>query len=162
MIPSEHIADAHKLTADGELDLFELTPAAGGATLRFKADNDMVWRGNTYYGLPLQFSEDAATAEKPSTMPKLVVGTPDTDLSLFKPLINDGSLDGCVVLRYHILLQNVLDGASIYELYTYRGKRVEGYTRATVSLQLASFSDSMSFSMPYRQYLPPDFPAVQI
>lgn len=161
-IPATHITDAHKLAADGQLDLFALTPASGGATLRFKADNDLTWRSNTYYGLPMQFSSDASTVDKPADMPKLILGQQNIDLSMFKPLINDGSLDGCVVVRYHVLLTNALANANIFEMYTYRGKRVEGYNRSVVTLQLASLSDSLNFSLPYRQYLPPDFPAVEI
>jgi phage-related protein len=161
-IPQEHIQDAHKLTADGRLDLFALTPATGGGTLHFKADNDLTWRGELYHGLPLIFSSNGTTAEKPSDMPKLIIGEENTDLSLFKPLINDGHLEGCIILRYHVLLQNALDDSSLYELYTYRCKRVEGYNRASVSMQLASLSDSLNFALPVRQYLPPEFPTVQI
>jgi phage-related protein len=161
-IPAEHIADAHKLTADGALDLFELTPAGSGATLRFKQDNDVTWRSNLYHGLPMQFTTDGSSTDKAADLPKLVIGQANIDLSLFKPLIYDGSLDGCVVVRYHLLLTNLLNNSSIYELYTYRGKQVQSYNRSVVTLQLASLSDSLNFSLPYRQYLPPDFPAVNI
>lgn len=162
VIPDSHIEDAHKLQADGQLDLFELVPADGSGTIRFKADNTVTWRSNTYHGLPLQFTSDGHSVDRGAESPKLVIGQPNIDLSLFKPLINDGALDGCVVTRYHILLENMLNNSSIYELFVYRGKRVESYNRSMVSLQLASLSDSLSFALPYRQYLPPDYPTVQI
>ncbi len=161
-IPAEHIADAHKLTADGSLDLFALTPSNGSGVLRFKADNDVTWRGQTYHGLPVQFSSDGFSADRGAEQPKLTIGQTNIDLSLFKPLINDGALDGCVVVRYRVLLTHVLSNASIYEMFTYRGRRVESYNRSMVTLQLASLSDSLSFSLPYRQYVTPDFPAVNI
>lgn len=161
-IPASHIDDAHKLTADGVVELFQLTPASGSGTLRFKADNDVTWRGNSYVGLPMQFTTNGVSVERGADMPKLVVGQPNSDLSLFKPLINDGTLDGCVLIRYRVLLQHILSNASIFEFYTYRGKRVESYDRTMVTIQLASLSDSLGFSLPVRQYLPPDFPTVQI
>lgn len=161
-VPFEHIVDAHKLTADGDIDLFELSPASGSGVLRFKADNDVNWRGNLYAGLPLQFATDGTSTDKGSDLPKMIIGQPNIDLSLFKPLIFDGGLDGATIVRYSLLLTNLINNASIYERKFYRVKRVEGYDRTSVTLQLASLSDSLAFSLPFRQYIPPDFPSVQL
>lgn len=160
-IPTEHIVDAHKLDADGALDLFELTPSSGSGTIRFKDGNDFTWRGNLYTGVPLAFSGDEISSER-SSLPRLVIGQENVDLSIFKPLIFDGSLDGAIVTRIHILLDNLINNRLIREVFLYRVKRLENYNVVQVTMQLASLSDSLGFAMPYRGYYPPAFPAVQI
>lgn len=161
-IPVEQIRDSHKLQADGLVDLFELTPALGSGVIRFKNDSDVTWRGNLYTGLPCQLSGEKNSAETGPTMPKLQIGQPNIDLSQFKGLIYDGSLDNAVITRITILLDDMLNNRLIRTTRVYRVKRVEGYSRSQINLQLASVSDSLGFSLPYRKYNPPAFPAVQM
>lgn len=161
-IPLEHIKDSHQLLSDGRVDLFELTPSGGTGVVRFKNDNDVTWRGNTYTGLPVAMSGEKKSADTGLSMPKLQLGQPNIDLSQFKPLVYDGYLDNAVIIRITVLLDNLINNRLIREINTYRVKRVEQYSRSQISLQLATLSDSMGFSLPYRQYLPPAFPSVQM
>lgn len=162
-IPAEHIADAHSLSADGEIELFELTPNDGSGVIRFKTDNTVTWLTHEYTGgLPLQMTGEKKTSDSGLSMPKLVIGQPDFSIAIFKPLIYDGFLDNAVILKYTVLRDNLINNRSIFEVRTYRVKRVEEYSRSKVSLQLATLSDSLGFSMPYRTYTPPAFPSVQM
>lgn len=161
-IPVEHIVDSHKLVADGRVDLYELTPAGGTGTIRFKPDNDVNWRGNDYTGLPCQMTGEKKNSDVGLSMPKLQIGQNNIDISLFKPLIYDGYLDNAVVLKLTLLLDDLRNNRLIRQVSTYRVKRVEQYSRTSLTLQLATLSDSLGFSMPYRQYLPPDFRSVQM
>lgn len=161
-IPAEHIADSHKLVADGRIDLYELTPSGGTGTIYFKADNDTPWRGKDYEGVPLGMSGEKKSIDTGLTMPKLTIGNGAIDLSPFKPLVHDGYLDNAIILRQTLLLDNLLNNRNIAERQMYRVKRVEQYSRTRIILQLATISDSLGFSMPYRQYLPPAFPSVQM
>lgn len=161
-IPQSQIDDAHKLTADGEIDLFELTPSTGTGVLHFKSDNEVTWQGNVYYGLPLQFSGDTKSTQGASSQPRLTIGQENIDISIFKPLIFDGTLDGATITRVHILLDDLINNRLVRTLHYYRVRRVESYSRTSVTLQLASLSDSLGFSMPFRQYLPPAFKAVTL
>lgn len=161
-IPLEHIKDSHKLLADGRVDLFELTPAGGTGVIRFKNDNDVTWRGNLYTGLPCTMTGERKNADTGISMPKLQLGQPNIDLSQFKALVYDGYLDNAIIVKMTLLLDNLLNNRLIRELATYRVKRVEQYSRSQISLQLATLSDSLGFSLPYRQYLPPAYPSVQM
>lgn len=161
-IPIEHIKDSHKLLADGRVDLFELTPSGGTGVVRFKNDNDVTWRGQLYRGLPCSMTGEKRTADTGLSMPRLQIGQPNIDLSEFKPLVFDGYLDNAIVVKQTVLLDNLLNNRLIRELSTYRVKRVEQYSRSQISLQLATLSDSLGFSLPYRQFLPPGFPSVQM
>ena len=161
-IPSDHITDSHELIGDARIDLYELTPSGGTGTIYFKADNDQEWRGHTYEGMPLGLSGEKKTSDRGLTMPKLTIGNGVIDLSPFKPLVHDGYLDNAIIFRRHMLLDNLLANRAIFEGTMYRVKRVEEYSRVRIVLQLATLSDSLGFSMPYRQYLPPAFPSVQM
>jgi phage-related protein len=161
-IPVEHVADAHKLNADGFIELFELVPADGSGTVRFKADADATWRSNAYAGLPLLFSGENRSAQGGAPQPRLAIGQQNIDLSAFKPLVYDGGLDAAIVIKIEILLDDMKNNRLIRRQTFYRVRRIESYSRSQINLVLASLSDSLGFSMPFRQYYPPSFPAVQI
>ena len=162
IIPLEHIQDSHKLLADGRVDLFELTPSGGTGVIRFKSDNDVTWRGQTFTGIPLSVNGEKQDATGGLSMPKMTLGQDNIDLSPFKGLVYDGYLDNAIILRQTVLLDNLVNNRLIREMMTYRVKRVEQYSRTVIMLQLATLSDSLGFSLPYRQYLPPAYPSVQM
>lgn len=159
-VPASHIVDAHQLTADGIIELYEVVPATGSGTFRFKNDNDVTWRSNLYLGLPVVFTGDQLTADNGYTPPKITIGAPNLDLSMFKPLINDGSLDGGTLTRLRVLLTDVLANNLIRETTVYEIRQVISYTRTQLQLQLALPSDGMGFTLPNRKYTSPDFPTV--
>lgn len=161
-IPTEHIEDSHSLLAEGRVELFSLTPSGGTGTVNFKPDNTVTWRGTEFAGLPLSLTGEKRSADQGHSMPKLTIGQPDIDLSLFKPMIYDGWLDGAIVVRQTVLTDNLINNINIKEVRTYRVKRVEHYSRTQIIMQLATLSDSLGFMMPYRQYLPPAFPSVKM
>jgi phage-related protein len=160
-IPAEHIQDAHKLEADAEIDLFELTPNDGTGTIYFKGDNNADWQGHTYEGLPIAMTGFKKSTDGSSLLPKLTIGDGTVDLSPFKPLVYDGYLEGGTVKHIVILLDNLLNNRLIRHERSYRVKRVPQYNRLKIELQLATASDSLGFTLPYRAYFPPAFPAVQ-
>lgn len=161
-IPVEHIVDSHQLTADGMVELFELTPSTGTGVIRFKDGNDQTYRSNLYTGVPLKLTGEKKTSDSGLSMPQLEIGADDIDLSMFKPLVFDGSLDNAVLIKIRILLDNMVNNRLIREVYTYRVKRVIGYNRVRINLQLATLSDSLGYKLPYRTYVPPAFPSVQM
>lgn len=161
-IPLQHIQDSHKLTADGRVELFELTPAGGSGTIRFKNDNDVTWMGDLYRGLPLALTGEKKNSDVGLSMPKLQIGQPNIDLSEFKGLIQDGYLDNAVIIKTTVLLDNLINNRLIRETQPYRVKRIEQYSRSQITMQLATLSDSLGFSLPYRTYNPPAFPSVQM
>lgn len=159
-IPIEHIQDAQKLTADAEIDLFEMTPSGTTAVIYFKADNDVTWQGHTYEGLPISFAGYKKSSDGSAIMPKLTIGDGSVDLSPFKPLVYDGNLDGATIKHHKVLLDNITNNRNIKETAIYRVKRVPSYNRLVIELQLATASDALGFTLPFRQYFPPAFPAV--
>jgi phage-related protein len=160
-VPKEHVVDALSLTADGEVELFEITPIGGG-TVYLKNDNDVTWQGHVYEGVPILFSGYGKSASGSSMSPRLAIGDTETDLNALKPLVFDGWLDGASIRYVRILLANLLANRLIFEEMSFRVKRVEEYHRLSITLQLATSSDALGFTLPHRQYHPPSFPSVAI
>lgn len=161
-IPVEHIKDSHQLVADGIVELFELTPSAGSGTVYFKNDSSVTYRGKVYEGVPMSLDGEKKSSDNGLTMPKLTIGQENINLSAFKPLAFDGFLDNAVIVKYTLLIDNLINNRLIRETQTYRVKRLETNSRSKLVMQLATLSDALGFSMPYRQYLPPAFPSVQM
>lgn len=158
-IPASHIADAQLLEADAIIELFTLTPTVGG-TIYFKPGADATWQGQTYTGLPVTLTGVKKSADSNTQQPRLSIGTPDIDMSLFKPLVFDGYVDGATLVYMRVLLAHLLSNTNIKETKTYRVKRIEAYSRSQIVLGLSTSSDAMQFTIPNLQYYPPDFPAV--
>ncbi|WP_037500756.1 hypothetical protein [Sphingomonas jaspsi] len=157
--PIEHIQDAHKLVADAEIDLFELTPIGGG-TVYFKNENEVTWQGNLYEGLPVSFDGIKRSSQGTALAPKMNIGDGTVDLSPFKPLVFDGWLDDATVRHIMVLREHVEADVPIFQERFYRVKRLEEYHRMWIAMQLATASDALGFTLPHRQYHPPAFPAV--
>ena len=160
-LPQEHIDDAHKLDADGKVELFSLSPSAG-STVHFKDDNDVTFQSIFYKGLPVQLSGEKASSDGGWQHPKMIIGQPDIDISAFKALLFDGYVDNAVVVRTTVLRTHLEADTNVKYERVYRVKRVEEYGRTKITLQLATLSDSLGFMMPHRLYIPPAFPSVRI
>lgn len=159
--PPEQIADAHKLQADAEIFLYELTPNVGG-TIYFKSDNPIDWRGNTYEGIPLQFTGSSRTTEVGTGRPTLAIGDTNLDLGPFKPLLFDGYADGALIIRRRVLLDALLANLNqSYDEY-YKVRQTSDYGRSSITFELARSADSLDFSFPFHQYYAPDFPSVMV
>lgn len=160
-LPVSHITDALKLEgADGIIDLYELMPTSGG-TVRFKSDNSMSWLGVTYEGLPMTFSGDEQDMEK-TPEPQLRIGQEDADLLALKGLVFDGHLESATIIRKRVLLDDLLNNRDIKHVSYYRVKRVSEYSRTSINLTLSGYSSATKQTIPFRQYIPPAFPWVDV
>lgn len=159
VMPATHIDDAMKLEADGIVDLFELQPMIGG-TIYFKPDNNVTWQGDAYVGIPMSLTGLNKSVDRVADQPRLVIGNEDIDLSIFKPLLFDGGLEGGTLVHRRVLLAHVIADTNISQDMVYRIKRPESYSRSKITIALSSASDAMNFTLPNKQYYPPAFPAV--
>lgn len=159
-IPISHVEDALKLSADGIIPLFELTPITGG-TIYFTPDSPVTWQTREYEGLPCAVTGEEQSTEKSPT-PRMTIGAENMDLLPFKGLINDGHLDGGLLVRKEVLLDDILNNRNIFKRTVWRIKRPDNYSRTKISLVLATYSTAHNQTVPFRQYLPPDFPWVDL
>lgn len=159
--PITHVQDAHKLIADGKVDLFQIMPVSGG-TLYLKGDADFTYLGVKYEGIPIGITGEKFSADVSTPTPRMVIGQDNLDLLPFKGLMHDGYLDGARVVRYRVLLDDMLKQLNSKQISYFRVKRVENYSRSKISLLLSTMSGALSQTFPFRQYTPPAFPWVDI
>lgn len=160
-LPQNHVEDSLKLQgADGRVHLYELSPLSGG-TIYFKPDNPLTWQGHLYEGLPCAITGDEISTEKSPT-PRMTIGQENLDLLPFKGLIHDGYLEGATLVRKIVLLDDLINDRNIKRTSYFRVKRVESYSRSSISIVLATFSGAVNQTLPFRQYLPPNFPWVDL
>lgn len=157
--PVSHITDALTLQgADAKIALFELSPTSGG-TIYFTPDNEQTWLGRTYEAIPCSLTGEEFDLEK-TPEPQLRIGQENLDLLPFKGLVFDGHLEGATLVRKEVLLDNLLNNRDIKQTSYFRVKRVGEYSRIAISLILSSYSSATRQTVPFRQYLPPEFPYV--
>jgi phage-related protein len=159
-LPVSHVEDALKLQADGKIHLFELSPLSGG-TIYFKSDNEVTWQGHTYEAIPCALTGEEFKTEGTPT-PKFTIGQEDVDLLQFKGLVNDGHLDGATLVRKIVLLDDIINNRNVKQTAYFRVKRIDEYSRTKIAVTLASFSAALSQTLPFRQYVPPAYPWVDI
>jgi len=160
-LPQSHIEDSLKLVSDGKVKLYQIYPLSGG-TLYLKSDVDFTYLGNKYEGIPISITGEKFSADTSTPTPRMSIGQENLDLLPFKGLINDGYLDGAKIIRYKVLLSDMLNQVNAKEISTFRVKRVESYSRTKISLMLSTLSGATNQSYPFRQYTPPAFPWVEI
>lgn len=160
MLPPEHVADSLKLQADGRVDLFRLEPLTGGVIL-FTSDSDVTWQGELYEGIPMAFTGEEFDLEK-APNPELSIGQENVDLLPFKGLINDGYLEGGTLVRHRVLVDDIKNNRNVKQTSYFRIKRVSEYSRRSIRIILSSYSQAHNQTIPFRQYVPPAFPWVDL
>lgn len=158
--PVTHVDEALKLEADAEVPLFQLYPLSGG-TIYFKPDNTLTWQTHEYEGLPCSLTGEEKDTNK-TPMPRLQIGQEDLDLLAFKGLVHAGNLDGATLVRHVVLLDDLINDINVKKTTYFRIKQVEHYSRTNISAVLATFSGAINQTVPFRQYIPPDFPWVDL
>lgn len=156
--PIEHKDDAHQLTGDGRVELFEITPVSGGV-IRLKANNDVTWQGNLWEGVGVFLSQVERNADDKTSRPKLTLANPD---AVYSPIVQQGLLDNATVSRYTVLKSHIDSNTNIYEKNTWRARLVPSMNRRVITLELRDQTDGQFFKLPGRMFAPPDFPLVSL
>ena len=150
--------DRVKLSAEGVVNLFRFD-MRNGDTLFLKADNNADWQGNTYEQTAILLIGVKKSSDGELSRPTLTVANPK---GIFSQYITQGVLEKSIVTRYRVLYNNLLTNSNIFEQNTWYISRVLNVSQANVSCELRNPIDGPNFQTPFRQYLPPDFPAVSI
>ncbi len=160
-IPLSQIEDAHKLEADGRVALYEIAPVAGGIVY-LKSGVEFTYLGNEYESVPVALSGEKWAADNSTPTPRLTIGQPVLDLLPLKGLVFDGYLEGAKITKHLVLLDDMLNQRPYKRTTVYKVKQVENYTRTRIILVLSNFAGAINQSYPFRQFVPPDFPWVQL
>jgi phage-related protein len=159
-VPLSHIEESQKLTADAQIDLYEITLKNLPVVFRFKNNNTVVWRANEYEGLACQLTGDTRLADGEESRASLRVMNP---YGVFNMPALVGDLDLATVVRKRILLQHLESNANIFEQRMwYVGRISELISGQSITMELRNMTEGPSFQIPVRMYIPPEFPLVSL
>lgn len=156
--PEEHVADAHKLTADAKVKLFHFI-LTNGSHLYLKANNDATWQGHTWEGVGIKLGENSNSSGDDVSRPQLVIANPAGAFSYF---IVSKAIDRATVLVLEVLKQHLENDQAVYKQKTWMVSRTVLVNRSSVTLELRNQLDGPNLIVPARSYMPPEFPTVSI
>jgi phage-related protein len=159
-IPESHLAEGQKLTADAEVDLFQLTLVSSPTIFRFKNDNTVVWQGLTWEGMGCSITGDKRSANEEEGRPTLRVINPE---GLFNKPAMDGLLDRAILIRKRVLGAHITANTNIFQQRMWYVERVkELISGQMLGLELRAMTDLPNVQIPYRVFMPPEFPTVSL
>lgn len=158
LTPASHREDAQKLTGDGLVDLFEITTTLN-AVIRLKANDTVSWHGVEWEGIGVKLSETGRSSDDETKRPKLEIANYD---GLFSAAVASGHLDNALVKRYRVLREDLLSNNLVYQLASWRVRRVTLVNKERVQLELRDQLDGQFFQLPGRMFIPPEFPQVSL
>ncbi|MES0134515.1 hypothetical protein NKJ88_06065 [Mesorhizobium sp. M0016] len=158
--PVSHLAEAQKLTADAQVDLYTIKLRNEDTFFRFKEGETKTWQGNPYEGVAVKISGDTRTADGEESKPQLVVMNP---LGVFNLAAKRGDLDLAFVTRKRVLLVNLEADANIFEQRMWQIGRVpQLISGQSITFELKNLTEGANFQIPVRIYMPPEFPTVSL
>jgi len=157
--PVSHVIDAHKLAADGIVELFQII-LNDGTNLFLKSDNAVTWQGKTWEGVAIKLSGFSNSADPTSaSRPQLVVGNP---LGVFSSFVTAGKVNKAQILRLRVLLSDITADNNVYAQHSWQIFRVVSMTRVQITFELRTQLDGPNGLTPGRLFLPPEFPTVSL
>ena len=159
-VPQSHADEAMKLTADAEVDLYQLTIPQAGVTFRFKNNNTVTWQGFTWEGIACQLGGESYTSDDQEARPVLSLVNPD---GIFNEPVMDKLLYKATLIRKRVLLAHLEANANIFvqrQWFVERPKEL--ISGQLVSLELRSMIEGPNFFLPARMFIPPEFPTVSL
>lgn len=158
--PESHVSEAHKLTADGLVDLFEITLQTVPVVLRYKNENSVTWQGNLYEGIAIRLAGDRRSADEEEARPTLTMMNP---IGIFNPYVRAGYFDLATVVRKRVLRQHLEADVNLYEQRMWFVSRPrELIANQGLTLEMRNMSEGPNFFLPVRQFIPPEFPSVTL
>lgn len=154
--PVEHVVDAHKLTSDAEVHLWEII-LRDNTRAYLRNGPSVTWQGKLYENLPIMCSGDETTSEDKSSRPSLKIFNPK---KIFGPWAHQGKFELATVIRRTVLGTHLQSDTNISQTKVWLMAQIQTCTARTLDVQLCSPTDGPNMNVPYRFYGPPDFPTV--
>lgn len=167
-VPSSHVDEGLKLTADGEVELWEISlkniPGNGVAVLRFRdgpMDRTTSWNGKTWEHFAVKLSGYKKSAEAERSRPTLRLMNP---LGVFNAPAFNRQFDGAIIQRYTVLRDHLERGLVIANNEIFFIGRVKDIIAGqSISFELRTLSDGPDQLVPARMYIPSEgFPFVTL
>ncbi|GBU16867.1 MULTISPECIES: hypothetical protein [Methylobacterium] len=167
-VPSSHVDEGLKLTADGEVVFFEIAlknvPNGATAVIRFRdgpQGQTTTWNGKVWDHLPCQMSGFTRSSEEERNRPTLQLVNP---LGIFNDAAFAGRFDSAILQKFTVLRDHVERGLPIAnnEIW-FIGRVMDLISGQSISFELRALSDVPDQLIPARMFTPGDgFPFVTL
>lgn len=160
--PESHVEEAHKLTADALVDLFEITLVGtpSPTIVRFRDGPQVTWQSKVYESMACRLSGYQLNADGSKSRPILSVMNP---AGIFNSFVFNGYLDGAQVVRRRVLRTHLESNVNLSDpVFWYVARVRELISGQGITLELRSLSDGPDLMIPARKFMPPEFPFITL
>jgi len=153
--PTEHLAEARKLNPNPYVELFEIK-IQQDVYIWCTSHPTVKWNNLTWDNYPLTFSGYNVQSTGEQSRPKLQIANPN---ALFSSFVAKNQLKKATVTRYMVFRDDLVADRRVYIRNKWQISRVASLTKDSISFELRSILDGVRYTLPARQYMPPDFPS---
>lgn len=160
--PIEHVQESQKLTADGLVDLFEITLVGTPSPVVICLTNgeECVWQSKVYEAHAVKISSIARSTDSERPRPTLTMFNP---FGVVNAYAFQGYFDGAKVIRRRVLKQHIDSNTGLSDnQFWYISKTKELVAGQSAAFELRMLSDGPEHQIPARMFTPPAFPFVTI
>lgn len=153
--PTEHLAEARKLNPNPYVELFEIK-IQQDVYIWCTSHPTVTWRDQVWENYPLTFSGYNVQSTGEQSRPKLQIANPN---AIFSSFVAKNELKKATVTRYMVFRDDLVNDVRVYIRNKWQISRVATLTKDSITFELRSILDGVRYTLPARQYLPPDFPS---
>ena len=155
---TRHQEQARVLNPDPYVDLYEVR-VNPSAVVRLTNHPNVDWLGSTWENWAVELNGLAAKTTEKLNRPQLRLANLN---GVFSPIVAGGLVYQGSVARYRVLLQDLQDGRPSYLRNFWEVAKVASLSKDAIVLELRAPMDRQDYSLPARQFIPPEFPYVKL
>lgn len=157
-LPTPMVEDSHQVVTSGVVILF-MIELLTGPVIRLKRDESVWFMGALFEGTEIVMTGVERSSDGKLPRPTLKLVNPS---GLYSQYVRAGYLDYAKVTRYRINYDDLLRNNPVHGMDVWRIFQVQELTNDKVVFGLRSLMDRFNYTIPVRQFMPPDFPAVKL
>lgn len=157
----EHLRESRSLQPSPYIDFFDIrvNPTVEATRLFLTSHPDITWNGQQWTNFPIELSGADLKTGGELVRPQLKLGNPQ---GVFSYAISASQIYSGTVRRYRVLRHHLDAGVVSYLTNFWDIGKVASLNRDYLVLELRSPMDRHDYTLPARQFFPPEFPYVKL
>ncbi len=157
----EHLRESRSLQPSPYIDFFDIrvNPTVEATRLFLTSHPDITWNGQQWTNFPIELSGADLKTGGELVRPQLKLGNPQ---GVFSYAISANQIYSGTVRRYRVLRHHLDAGVVSYLTNFWDIGKVASLNRDYLVLELRSPMDRHDYTLPARQFFPPEFPYVKL
>ena len=158
----EHVKQSQSLQAEGYHHLIAIRmmpPGEAEVLLTFCPQKTVVWQGITWESYAVHINGVTMDSSGEMSRPSLSVVNPH---GIFSRYIHAGWMDNAEVTRYQVLKSHVDSNTNSFVKKLWRVAKITALSKTVAVCELRGALDGQFFTLPGRQFYPPEFTTVSM